>query len=195
MCLLTTGLCHLQPPLFVAACSSPTLDGCRSLLIIHFHTGFVSLFVSPVPSSFRSVCDIVSNLWISRLAWLSHSGLLCLVSFLIPYFTHILTKDSFQNKHPIWVFYCSMRLPDYYFLNVFTTWIYHVNSYWKPLPPGKDLSIWVISWNSQVCVFVVSFLCPSNGCSHVRAIHKQYWLYKSTQLPISGSLLVPCCRP
>ena len=44
----------------------------------------------------------------------------------------------------------------------------------KATAPGKDLSIWVISWNSQVCVFVVSFLSPSNGCSHVRAIHKQY---------------------
>lgn len=102
-----------------------------------------------------------------------------------PNFIHIRTKDSFQNKQPIWVCYCSMRLPDYYFLNVFTAWIYHVNSCWKPLPPGKDLSIWIISWNSQVYVFVVSFFLPSNGCSHVRAIHKQYWLHKSTKLPIS----------
>lgn len=60
----------------------------------------------------------------------------------------------------------------------------------KTIAPGKDLSIWVISWNSQVYVFVVSFFSPSNGSSHVRAIHKQYWLQKSIKLPISK--LSPC---
>lgn len=46
-------------------------------------------------------------------------------------------------------------------------------------------------WNSQVYVFGVSFSSLPNGCSRVRAIHKQYWLHRSTNCQSGGSLLRP----